>query len=112
MQVTSPVDFAAGRTDKPAIERQNPTKVYIYNNSSGIDVVLDPSIVLNQKMVTVPSTTGKTGATMDMWNSQKMTEDAITYAAAQVKQLAKGAPVSVNCPEQYKAAFKAAYSKS
>ena len=110
LQVTNPSQFAEGRTDIPVAERKDPTKVRIYTNGDGIDVVLDSSIASKQRIVTIPSGTG-TGAKMGMWTSQQMTEEAIAYAAAQVKLLAKGAPVNVSCPEQYKAAFEAAYSK-
>ncbi len=103
LQVTSSAQFATGRTDKPAVERRNPTKVLIYQGS-GIDVILDSVITTRQQLVQI-------GPKMDQWSSQQMTEEAITYAAAQVKLLAKGAPVNVSCPEQYKAAFEAAYSK-
>ncbi len=111
LQVINPSDFAKGRTDKPVAERRDPTRVYVYTNSDSIDIVLDPSIASKQKMVTIPSGTGA-GAKMDMWTGQQMTVEAITYAAAQVRQLARGAPVNVSGPEQYKVTFEAAYAKS
>lgn len=105
LQVTKPSDFAAGRTDKPVTERRNPTKVAVYKGDGIIDVILDPAINLSTQLVQV-------GSKMDQWTSQQMTEEAITYAAAQVRLLAKGAPVNVSCPDQYKAVFEAAYAKS
>ncbi len=104
LQLTSPAQFAAGRTDKPAVERRNPTKVTIYQADSGIDVILDPVISTKQQLVQI-------GPKMDMWTSQQMTEDAIKFSVAGVKPLANDVPINVTGPEPYLTAFEAAYSK-
>ena len=104
LQITNTVKFATGRTDKPAVQRTNPTIVAIYQNGSGIDVIFDPKISLKNSLVQI-------GPKMDQWTGQQMTDDAITYAASQVKLLIKGAPVNV-ISEQYRATFEAAYARS
>ena len=105
-------DFAAIKGERqPTVQRQNPTGVLIYQGES-LEVYLHPDIQRKDKIVTVPSATGAGGSKMEVWTGQQMTVEAIAYAAAQVRLLAKGAPVNVSCPEQYKAAFEVAYAKS
>ena len=103
LRVTNPVQFAADRTDKPAVQRTNPTVVAIYQNGSGIDVILDPKISLKNSLVQI-------GPKMEQWIGQQMTTDAIKYSVAGVKPLASGAPIKVTGPEPYRTTFEAYYS--
>ena len=98
LHVGDVTEIRANRTDKPAAERNDPTKAVIYRTADGsIDVVLSREIEAKQKTVTIPSGAG-TGAKMDVWTGPQMVEEAIKYGAAGVKPLANGVPINVTGP--------------